>query len=487
MLLRGYGLLPINGAGDCENALFRMVHLGDQTASLASDSRFTIYFLDDADAGSTLGLDCKIQPGQRFVYSTTRRFWMNWLTPRYYCLLPHISFTGRGNVPIWRDAEGRAVLAWLERGSRRDLVVGMSVVEELIRYTHGDPEQTRRDVNRSAWGYGHERPVYLYDHNLAPGKDTTPWADHLGLSLVELIAQMTGIPLIEPLPGGCRGAVLLTGDDDQAYLEKYAEQIALIGDFPMTYLLLPHTRHSRQTLEQMPRHIELGLHVDALPDPENYRPICAVQCEQVRAMTDRPVHAVRNHGHLSQGYWGHLPAWEDCDLTLDLNVPGMDGTIRTGSLLPFRVRRADGSWSSHYSLFSGFSDSMHFHLRWSERKQSRRIRTLARSVESGWPGVLVFNYHPQNVSSVTNVHRAIMAQGRSPGWTALGAQSYLRWLQARDLLTLDYQDRKWALLAHGLMDRLAIRIPSKSGWEMQVLGPWHGKLALANTGITKRD
>ena len=105
-------------------------------------------------------------------------------------------------------------------------------------------------------------------------------------------------------------------------------------------------------------------------------------------------------------------AWERNGLTLDFNIRGLDGTCPTGSYLPFRVRRPDRSWSDHWSLFSTFSDSMLFMQKWPEAKQIDCISALAGRIESTSPGVIVANFHPQNVDSIPNVHRAVMELGR---------------------------------------------------------------------------
>jgi hypothetical protein len=378
----------------------------------------------------------RAEPGRQLLWDTRPRPWLGRRQPVFHALLPFLSFTGSGVRPVWTTADERAVLAWYEHDSVRQLLVGIPVVEEVVRHTQGDPRQAEVAANKSCWGFPHERPTYLFEGQLHPDYPTTPWADLLGFTLAELLAELTDLPLVEPLPGGAAGAVVLTGDDDQAWLEKYDHQLRCVGDFPITYFLLPWTRHTPATLAKLPRTVELGLHVDSLDAPERYAERCAEQARAVRSLCGRPVRSVRNHGFLSDGVSGHLPAWEDAGLALDANLPGLDGTALSGSFLPFRVRRPDGSWSAHRTLLSAFGDGMLPICELTERQAVRRVRRLARQVEVTRPGVLVFNFHPQNISETARLHRAVVALGRRRGWVALGVESYLAWLETRDQIRL---------------------------------------------------
>lgn len=403
------------------------------------------------------------------------RGWRRRPAPVYRTLLPALSVSGDGLQPLWTTAEGDAVLAWWERGSRRDLVVGLQVAAEILRYTHGDPFRAERFEPQEIAGFTHERPIYLFEHQVDPEFPTLPWADRLGFALAEALSREAGIPLLHPLPDGARGALLLTGDDDQAELEKYQAQLELLGDFPITYLLLPTTNHTPASLSALPENVELGLHVDALPAPDRYDEICAEQAEAVRSLTGRPIESVRNHGHLNRGYWGQLGAWERCGLGLDLNVHAWDHTARLASFLPFRVRRPDGSWSGHWSLFSGFSDAMKWQLGLSPRKQSRLIRRMAAQVEGDRPGILVLNFHPQNVDQIVHPHRSVLALGRRPGWCALGAESLLQWLRRRDGIVLRLDPGKPPRLASpGPVERMACRVAEGDAWKTRPIGAFEG-------------
>jgi hypothetical protein len=179
---------------------------------------------------------------------------------------------------------------------------------------------------------------------------------------------------------------------------------------------------------------------------------------------------------LNSGYWGHLAAWEKSGILFDLNVRGLDGTCPTGSYLPFEVRRPDGSWSPHISLFSTFSDSMLYLQKWSERDQICCITGLADRLECADPGVIVLNFHPQNVSDVSAVHRAVMALGRRPGWVALGAESYLDWLlTVRSLRLVDQGDRI-ELHAPVAVARVALSWTVAGEERVEMLPNWTGVL-----------
>ncbi|MEF2985477.1 hypothetical protein, partial [Pseudomonas aeruginosa] len=74
------------------------------------------------------------------------------------------------------------------------------------------------------------------------------------------------------LPNGAAGAIIVTGDDDQAALSRYAQQREALGSTPITYYLHPLTKHTASTLKQLGsgRRLELGLHPDALEQPNRY-------------------------------------------------------------------------------------------------------------------------------------------------------------------------------------------------------------------------
>jgi len=436
-----------------------------------------IVCVDDKHHPALSGTQCHDESGGQCYYagSPKRRWLFAQPQPAYRALLPHTSFTGEMLEPVWVNESGRAVIAWLKGAPHRTLLVGLDVVAEMVRYRQGDPRRVESGCDKNALGFDFERPIYLFAEQILPAHRTVPWADRLGFFLAEALSRVTGCPLIEPLPGGARGAILLSGDDDQAWLEKYDEQLQLVGDVPMTYFLVPQTRHAEASLARLPSNVELGLHPDALEQPQAYDRLCAEQAKQIRALSGRKIRTVRNHGFLNRGYLGHLRAWEDNGLAMDFNYPGVDGTALNGSFLPMRVRRADGTWSTHYSLLTGFGDGMIEALRMSARQAARRIRQVAAQIEASHPGVLVCNFHPQNVARTAALHREAVQLARRPGWTALGAESYLDWLELLEALEIERSGGEFVLASPRPVRNLVLRFPSEGIWRQRALPPWSGR------------
>ncbi len=326
---------------------------------------------------------------------------------------------------------------------------------------------------RECWGFSGERPLYLFRDHILPEYATQPWVDHLGFFLAETLSRMSGYPLVEPLPAGARGAIILTGDDDQAFLDKYEEQLRVIGKMPITYFLHHRTRHNSETIQHLPPNVELGLHPDALDAPEQYEKLCVEQSETICCLAGRPMRLVRNHGYLNRDYLGHLPCWEQTGLKLDVNYPGLDGTALNGSFLPMRLRRPDGQWSEHYSLLTGFGDGMLPILGFNSEEGVKRIRRVARQIENSHPGVLVFNFHPQNITETRDLHEAVLVISRRPGWVALGLETYLNWLETLESLKLEpLGGGRYKLTAPGKVQGLVLRQPIQGGWRRHVLEPW---------------
>src|SRR5262249_11705034 len=130
------------------------------------------------------------------------------------------------------------------------------------------------------------------------------------------------------------------------------------------------------------------------------------------------------------------------------------------------------------SLFSTFSDSMLQYQQWSESRQINVISGLAKQITRTYPGILVFNLHPQNVSSVRNVHRAVVDIGRRPGWRALGAESLRRWLEVVAGVRLSERAGSLVLSSPQPVAELALRWAHANG--PTLLPPWQGEHVIAD-------
>jgi len=426
-----------------------------------------------------LGLRPRREPGGRRYYAAGpgRRFGR---ALAYRALLPHVTFTGPGLRPVWTDSEGRSVVAWHEGDAGRRLLVGLDVEEEIVRYRQGDPDRARIAAE-GRYGFPTERANHLYDEQILADHPTVPWADRLGFLVAEAWARLTGGPLVEPLPGGARGAVALTGDDDQAPLETYAAQRRLVGDAPFTYFLHPLTKHDAGTLAALGAAIDFGLHPDAVDRPEAYDARCAEQIAWMERLVGRKVRLVRNHNYLSRGYLGHLAAWERGGLELDVNCSAIDGTALTGSFVPMRVRGPGGTWSKHRTLLTQFGDGMIFALGMSDWRAARRVRRLARQIETTSPGVLVVNLHPANVARTRRLHRAAIALARRPGWVAVRLERFLDWLDARDTIVVERSGAAAVVSARHPLNEVVLRIPVEQGWRRHPVpaGATAARVALA--------
>ncbi|MBX9678520.1 MAG: GNAT family N-acetyltransferase [Gemmataceae bacterium] len=470
-VLRRYGFLgiPANARESDLHNRFGIHAAGFKMPATDAIDGVRVMIASNLESCTKLGLDAKAEQAPAHLYGHPVRRWWPGNAFTYRALLPHVSFAGPNVEPLWRNAQGRTVIGWWNRNGKRILLCGLDVAGEIVRWNQGDPEQTRRVSiqERARYNYAFERPVYLHEPHLEKGRRAEPWADRLGFFIVEQLSRMTGWPLTEVLPSGAKGMILLTGDDDQASLDNYRKQLDTIGDFPITYYLLPFTKHTPETLSRLPETVELGVHVDSLENPDRYDDVCIDQTAAVRQLTGKPIKSIRNHGFLSRGYLGQLGAWDRSALPYDVNIPGLDGACLTGSLLPFRVRRFDGSWSSHTSLLTLFGDGMRYVLKMDETQMCRRIDEIAKGVEDRFPGVLVFNMHPDNIGDCVKVHQRIVEWGRRRDWGAWGAESFFEWHSAWLNLTIVQDGDGWKLTGSRPVPGVVLRIPEGEGWRRQ--------------------
>jgi len=258
-----------------------------------------------------------------FIQNTSKSWSFRTLHPYQTFSLPH-TFEYESFVQNDRDE-----IVWFsfKNAKRKFIVIGTDLAEDLILFRQGDPTQVDSDAPKTAWGFDFERPMYLYEKLF--DKDN-PWArpvDSWMLLLVKILQTQSKASMHPLLPDNAKGAIILTGDDDQAYLETYEKQLSHIGGTPITYFMHPETRVTRRFLKKFSSQhlIELGLHPDAVYSPNNYKSLCRKQTFWFMRKFLRKPFSVRNHCYLNNGYWGHLLTWQSLDIVFSSNIPGSDG------------------------------------------------------------------------------------------------------------------------------------------------------------------
>ena len=127
------------------------------------------------------------------------------------------------------DEEGRAVWLKIELANSTLLFIGTDFVGDIVRYRQGDPSEVARRRYEGRWGFEFERPNYLFEAQREGELPRERHADNWGITLANVVSEALASPLYPILPSGARGAVVFTGDDDQAYLEKYRSKSLILG------------------------------------------------------------------------------------------------------------------------------------------------------------------------------------------------------------------------------------------------------------------
>lgn len=343
------------------------------------------------------------------------------------------AYPGTAGLPILTTEDGLPVWTRLGLGTGHLFLLGTDLADDLIRFRQGDPGQAANRPTDAMWGISGERPNYLFEAQVPAGCEHERQADWWAMLLAEAIANALNEPLQPIFPNGAPGAIVITGDDDQAYLEKYAEQLAILKGLPITYFLHPLTRHTPKTLARMQRdhRVELGLHPDALEKPTRYTELYREQARWFRKLTGTIPRLVRNHGFLNDGYWGHLPVWLEQGVTASSNIPGLDGKVLNGSLLPARVLWKN-ELSTHWSILTAIGDGVRFALKMDGPQSAACIRDLAdRIIQSRLPGVIVLNLHPQNITETMEMHQ-VLHELVSKGFLPMTLGECVGWFAAKD-------------------------------------------------------
>lgn len=346
----------------------------------------------------------------------------------------HRTFLYEGpGVALVADDLGRAAWIWMPRGHGGVLVIGSDVVADLIRYRQGDPKQAAYSRGADLWGIKAERPNYLFEAQRAGEPPACRHADNWAVALAVALEKQACLDRSPILPGNAPGALVITGDDDQAYLETYEEQQRILGRTPITYFLHHQTRHTRETLGRLGRRpwVDFGIHPDALDTPTQYQQRLDEQVDwYTRQVGKRPM-SLRNHGFQNDGYWGHLPFWRAQGIAVSSNLPGLDGEVINGSLLPARVVQG-GMLTEHWSILTAFGDGMISALGIDANEAAGKMRVFADGIaESSIPGVIVINLHPQNVGYTGPLHEMALEIIRG-GFLAWNIRQCLDWFRQCD-------------------------------------------------------
>ena len=333
-----------------------------------------------------------------------------------------------GLVPVVVDGEGQAVWAWSPSEQGGSLLIGTDLVADLILIRQGDPLAAANRPTEPLWGIAGERPNYLFEAQLDPGRPFERLADWWLWTLRDALMRHAGVEASPVLPGGAPGVIVITGDDDQAPIEDYRAQRELLGDLPVTYFLHPLCKLDQAGFDEISagRKIEWELHPDALETPGEYPQRFAEQGAWFEGLIGRKARLVRNHGFLNDGYWGHARPWLAHGIVGSSNIPGVDGRVVNGSLLPARLV-LDGKLTSHVSLLTAFGDGAIFVGNWDAATTIEAVLSSGRRIiESGVPGVLVFNLHPANHLRAAPMHQAVQMLARE-GFIAMTMGEALYW------------------------------------------------------------
>ena len=336
--------------------------------------------------------------------------------------------------PIVSDKDGHCVWGWMPLARSGVLLVGTSLSADLVLIRQGSPGAIPTESDLQMWGYQGERPNYLFRDQFFPSNPSDRQADWWVALLRSALIQQTDLCPEPVLPNGAPGVLVVTGDDDAALREHYENQCQLLDGLPITYFALQET----SVLDGPFMHdlssrygADWQLHPNALSAPGAYPQLLSEQIAWFESLYGCQPKLVRNHGFLSQGYWGHLPSWLQHSICGSSNLPGFDGQVLNGSLLPARLV-SDGHMTDHWSLLNLVGDGVVFAENGSDEIAHQIVLEKGREIlDSGVPGVVCLNLHPVNLPRTGKMHRAAM-QLVDMGFLPLTFAALLDWCRERD-------------------------------------------------------
>lgn len=389
-----------------------------------------ILITPDTDSCRRIGIEATQHDSTNLPFQEIHE--RSWSAASLHSYQSFVARDGRSRS-ILIDHAGRSVWIEVETANGCWLVIGTQLGRDLLRFRQGDPARAVGYVDCARWGFAFERPNYLFEAQLIGIDSRKRHADLWCEAFAASVSSLLRVRRRPMLPYGAPGALVITGDDDQAYIEKYAVQLQEINGLPVTYFMHPLTRHDRASARKMFRHrrVEFGIHPDALDAPSEYASRIENQVADFKTRFGSKPVSIRNHGYLNAGYWQHLRSWRRLGIRVSSNIPGLDGNVLNGSMIPARVA-FEGELTNHWSILTTFGDGMVFALGMSDDQAASRIGQCAADItSSGLPGVIVVNLHPQNVDECRAMHRVlgdVVRMGFQP-WTLADCW---RWFAAVD-------------------------------------------------------
>ena len=118
-------------------------------------------------------------------------------------------------------------------------------------------------------------------------------------------------------------------------------------------------------------------------------------------------------------------------MRISSNLPGFDGHVLNGSLLPARLAW-EGRLTTHWSVLTAVGDGVRFAAGMTDKEAGDLVLAVADQIrQSAIPGVMVLNLHPQNVSETRAMHFAAKEIVRG-GFIAWNLRQCLEWFDQVD-------------------------------------------------------